>query len=164
MVGYIEILTLGWEIIRDLAVVAWVVAPFIATWVLRVRNPWSRAAQRKLTPGLRGARDLQRLIRILGEAQLWLSVEESKLFRDVQRDLWTALMKLSKESLSYLAVNSADVEERCTAIRQLSQVAGEGPRSMIEGIIHNPSTSDPVLGVAQAALIQMNQRLKTRNQ
>ncbi len=156
---------------EDLPLWRLIAGMLIAVWqLLRARSPkWVQALLGGVPPPeLRQHRDMQRLIRRLGKAQSWLPPDDTQLVKDVREKLWRVLTILSTNERAHAALFSGDSEERCRALRYLSQVPIsliDEAMAVVDGISNNMGEKRLVKKVARVALEEMKerQRMAQRN-
>jgi hypothetical protein len=154
----IRLLEFAWTIISSVAAGAWVVVPAFCKYVRPRLQEWRYA---RLKPSQQGARDLERLADSLGQMRFLLR-SDSEIMRAIQEELYRTQQKILAEASCYTAIHSDDDEERCSALRFLSQVEGEeSVRRAIEIITivaRDRAASDEMRGVAQASVKELEER------
>lgn len=106
-----------WTVISGLAVAGWIAVPII--WK-KLRPFW--IGRPRLKSSRRGAKDLKELVKFLGQVQEWLSSMQTELVTRIRHDLCKIEWNIWLEALSYIALHSNVDNQRCLALRNLSQV------------------------------------------
>jgi len=157
----IRLLELAWKVIAGACAAAWIIVPVFFKWV---KPHWEEWRYRKLVPSQRGASGLVRLIKLLGKIQDQLSYTQNEIVAKIRHDLGQVEWNVWTEALPYAAIYSSKEKERCSALRNLSQVSGlesiKRASTIIKGIVVNPGTSKNVRRVAEAALKELEERQK----
>jgi hypothetical protein len=121
------------------------------------RMIWSPPWRRELKPGVRGAEDLEQLIKLLGKIQSWLSNKDMFLIDEVRRSLWKAMWIMQVERFRYLAQFAKKEEERKAAIRELSLIDTGKARETVNAIISSPIESKRLKVFASQMLEKIDQ-------
>lgn len=116
------------------------------------RMVWSPPWKRPLKPGIRGAHDLEQLIRLLGNIENWLRTKDIYLIDEVCKSLWKAIYILQVERFRYLAQFSQNEEERKSAIRELSLIDVDKTEEIVNTIISSQIESKRMKSFADRML------------
>ncbi|MCK5601055.1 hypothetical protein KAR91_04245 [Candidatus Pacearchaeota archaeon] len=162
----ISFYNLVWKIIAGIFAAAWVSTPVLWSKVIKPFLEKWRYFRLRASRDVAG--ELNRLACNLGEFGNRLALIENELCQKTRRDLHKIELRIWYEALSYVAVYSNDDEERCSALRKLSQVETDGSIlsaiDVVQGIASNDGTSQPVKDVALAALKELAGRQELKEQ
>jgi len=114
--------------------------------------PWSQRIRRDLKPGIRGAKDLDRLTDLLASVVSWLSTNDTEQINQIRHVLWEQIVYIKIEKLSYRVLYSETTDKKLWAIRQLSQLDNDKAQRAIKAISENPVTEDCIRTVAKQFL------------
>lgn len=154
----IEFLKLLWIIVCNLAVLAWITVPAFLKFVW---PRWRMRRSGRFAPKWSGTK-IRRFGWLLGKVQDDLGSARDAMATKIRRELTKVEWGIWTEALPYAEIYSNKDDERCLAIRNLSQVESiesiEHAKRIIQGIVTNPSTSNNVRRVAKAALEELKNR------
>ena len=143
-----DILNLIWTIFKDVSLFLWFAIPLIYNHFERRNTPWKSKKNVKEST----FKEFDRLIKVLGEIQLWFASNESELHKKIRKSLWVVISDIFIQKSIQIVIHSKDLYDRERALRILSQQNDTFIKTVINRIAMDDGEPHQLRELAKIAL------------
>lgn len=116
-------------------------AALIGVWLRGWRGtPWSGWPKRRFKPQQKGAKDLEYVIKVLGNIQSWLGSNDFYFSKEIGDCLWHAIEYLDIMQRTCIVIYSNTIKEQEWNLRQISRMGKNIAMKALDAIIVETSS------------------------